>query len=141
MEDFAKPQGQTIFNEALAVINRIDALVTTHHKSILSKEYETALTSLDLFYQEISAKLSDDEITQVNEKKSKAISAVEKLLDDLSKQARGFKKRTIMIDRLVLKSCKDSLDSYMKILKKMEDVKGLGVPNKPSPHDAILGGK
>ena len=140
-DDFAVGEKQTIFNEAFALINRVNSLITIHHKAILSKEYETALTCLDLFYVEISPKLNDKEKGIIEEKRRKADEEVDKILEELSKQGNSVKKRAIMLPKTTIKGTKKALHEYMEVIKHYQDKKGLGVPDKASPHDALFENK
>ena len=136
-EDDKQPPIQASWNQADAVKERLHNLTQGYNQSIISEQYQYAFNCLNLRFTEIYAKLTIEEIEKLDKYKKLVLPPLRRYIDEISEKnkpnnfslalRRGGNNNIVyvLLDKLL-----EALDDYAKVVGKIEDVHGYGMPGK-----------
>ena len=137
LENDKQPPIQASWNQADAIKERLHNLTQGYNQSIISEQYQYAFNCLNLRFTEIYAKLEKEEIEQLDHYKKLVLPPLRQYIDEMSEKSmptnfsmalrRGGNNSIVylLLDKLL-----EALDTYAKIVGKVEDRHGYGMPGK-----------
>lgn len=126
------------YNQAIAIVNRLDNFHNAYATGIMYKDFESAYEALNLIFDEIFPKIKDDERGNIYYYKEAVTEPLRRYIMKAQSQRTTLIKGGAGLKYKLLDDLREALDKYSKLLRYFEDKYKFGMPDSEDASQAMI---